>query len=79
VHSTCLELYRLRTNRHWLHQKLVAFARALSGKPATLRGQAVLAARRSRRDLTRTVPRASLERKQCPQSSRRGMERDDKL
>jgi hypothetical protein len=27
VHSTCFELYRMRTDRHWLHQKLVAFAR----------------------------------------------------
>lgn len=27
VHSTYFELYRMRTDRHWLHQKLVAFAR----------------------------------------------------
>src|SRR5208282_734795 len=26
VHSTYFELYRMRTDRHWLHQKLVAFA-----------------------------------------------------
>jgi hypothetical protein len=28
VHITCFELYRLRTDRHRLHQKLGAFARA---------------------------------------------------
>jgi site-specific recombinase XerD len=28
VHSTYFELYRMRTDRHWLHQKLVACARA---------------------------------------------------
>ena len=27
MHSTYFELYRMRTDRHWLHQKLVAFAR----------------------------------------------------
>jgi hypothetical protein len=27
VHSTYFELYRMKTDRHWLHQKLVAFAR----------------------------------------------------
>jgi transposase len=27
VHSTYFELYRMRTDRHWLHQKLVSFAR----------------------------------------------------
>jgi len=27
VHSRYFELYRMRTDRHWLHQKLVAFAR----------------------------------------------------
>jgi len=27
VHSTYFELYRMRTDRHWLHQKLVAFTR----------------------------------------------------
>jgi transposase len=27
VHSTYFELYRMRADRHWLHQKLVAFAR----------------------------------------------------
>src|SRR5262245_34256057 len=32
VHSTYFELYRMRTDRHWLHQKLVAFARAKSLK-----------------------------------------------
>ena len=26
VHSTYYELYRMRTDRHFLHQKLVAFA-----------------------------------------------------
>jgi transposase-like protein len=32
VHSTYFELYRMRIDRHWLHQKLVAFARANSLK-----------------------------------------------
>ena len=27
VHSTYFELYRMRTDRHWLHQKLVSFTR----------------------------------------------------
>ena len=27
MHSTYFELYRMRTDRHGLHQKLVAFAR----------------------------------------------------
>ena len=26
MHSTYFELYRVKTDRHWLHQKLVAFA-----------------------------------------------------
>lgn len=34
VHSTYFELYRMRTDRHWLHQKLVAFARAKGLKAA---------------------------------------------
>ena len=34
VHSTYFELYRMRTDRHWLHQKLVAFARANGLKAA---------------------------------------------
>ena len=34
VHSTYFELYRMRTDRHWLHQKLVAFARANGRKAA---------------------------------------------
>jgi transposase-like protein len=34
VHSTCLEPYRKRADRHWLHQKLVAFARANGLKAA---------------------------------------------
>src|SRR5512146_384266 len=34
VHSTYFELYRMRTDRHWLHQKLVAFARAQGLKAA---------------------------------------------
>jgi len=36
VHSTYFELYRMRTDRHWLHQKLVTFARA-HGLKATAR------------------------------------------
>ncbi|MCX8156529.1 MAG: helix-turn-helix domain-containing protein [Verrucomicrobiae bacterium] len=35
MHSTYFELYRMRTDRHWLHQKLVAFARAHGLKAAT--------------------------------------------
>ena len=35
VHSTYFELYRMRTDRHWLHQKLVAFARSHGLKAAT--------------------------------------------
>ena len=35
VHSTYFELYRMRTDRHWLHQKLVAFARVHGLKAAT--------------------------------------------
>src|ERR1044072_4809643 len=27
VHSSYFELYRMRTDRHWLHQKIVAYAR----------------------------------------------------
>ena len=34
MHSTYFELYRMRTDRHWLHQKLVAFARANGLKAA---------------------------------------------
>lgn len=34
VHSTYFELYRMRTDRHWLHQKLVSFARANGLKAA---------------------------------------------
>ena len=34
VHSTYFELYRMRTDRHWLHQKLVAFARTQGLKAA---------------------------------------------
>jgi transposase-like protein len=34
VHSTYFELYRMRTDRHWLHQKLVAFARSQGLKAA---------------------------------------------
>ena len=34
VHSTYFELYRMRTDRHWLHQKLVCFARAKGLKAA---------------------------------------------
>jgi len=34
VHSTYFELYRMRTDRHWLHQKLVAFARGNGLKAA---------------------------------------------
>ena len=34
VHSTYFELYRMRTDRHWMHQKLVAFARARGLKAA---------------------------------------------
>ncbi len=36
VHSTYFELYRMRTDRHWLHQKLVAFAR-INGLKAAAR------------------------------------------
>jgi transposase len=36
VHSTYFELYRMRTDRHWLHQKIVAFART-HGLKATAR------------------------------------------
>jgi hypothetical protein len=25
MHCTCFELYRMRTDRHWLHQQLVGF------------------------------------------------------
>lgn len=32
MHSTYFELYRMRTDRHWLHQKIVAFARKHSFK-----------------------------------------------
>jgi hypothetical protein len=35
VHSTYFELYRMRTDRHWLHQKLAAFARARGLRHAT--------------------------------------------
>ncbi len=34
MHSTYFELYRMRTDRHWLHQKLVSFARAHGLKAA---------------------------------------------
>ncbi len=34
MHSTYFELYRMRTDRHWLHQKLVAFARSNGLKAA---------------------------------------------
>jgi transposase-like protein len=34
VHGTYFEFYRMRTDRHWLHQKLVAFARANGLKAA---------------------------------------------
>src|SRR5262245_13570409 len=34
VHSTYFELYRMRTDRHWLHQKLVSFARTHGLKAA---------------------------------------------
>ena len=34
VHGTYFELCRIRTDRHWLHQKLVANARARSIKAA---------------------------------------------
>src|SRR5262245_49708201 len=34
VHSSYFELYRMRIDRHWLHQKLVAFARAKGLKAA---------------------------------------------
>ena len=34
MHSTYFELYRMKTDRHWLHQKLVAFARANGLKAA---------------------------------------------
>jgi transposase-like protein len=34
VHSTYFELYRMRTDRHWLHQKLVTFARTHGLKAA---------------------------------------------
>lgn len=34
MHSTYFELYRMKTDRHWLHQKLVAFARAHGLKAA---------------------------------------------
>jgi len=35
VHSTYFELYRMRTDRHWLHQKLLAFTRTHGIKAAT--------------------------------------------
>jgi len=34
MHSTYFELYRMRTDRHWLHQKLVTSARARGVKAA---------------------------------------------
>ncbi len=34
VHSRYFELYRMRTDRHWLHQKLVSFARTNGVKAA---------------------------------------------
>lgn len=34
MHRTCFELYRRRTDRHWLHQKLVRSARANDLKAA---------------------------------------------
>ncbi|HZT22246.1 MAG TPA: hypothetical protein VFB55_05005, partial [Verrucomicrobiae bacterium] len=34
MHSTYFDLYRMRTDRHWLHQKLVAFARSSGLKAA---------------------------------------------
>ena len=34
VHSSYFELYRMRTDRHWLHQKIVAFARSQGIKAA---------------------------------------------
>src|SRR5512147_2781552 len=34
VNSTYFELYRMRTDRHWLHQKLIAFARTHGLKAA---------------------------------------------
>jgi transposase-like protein len=34
VHCTYFDLYRMKTDRHWLHQKLVAFARANGLKAA---------------------------------------------
>lgn len=34
VHCRYFELYRMRTDRHWLHQKIVAFAREHGIKPA---------------------------------------------
>ncbi len=35
VHSTYYELYRVKTDRHWLHQKLVAYARQHGLKAAS--------------------------------------------
>src|SRR3954466_15468574 len=34
VHSSYFELYRMRTDRHWLHQKIVAYARTHGLKAA---------------------------------------------
>lgn len=34
MHSTYFDLYRMRTDRHWLHQKLVTFARSNGIKAA---------------------------------------------
>ena len=33
-HSSYFELYRMRTDRHWLHQKIVAYARVHGIKAA---------------------------------------------
>jgi len=79
VHSTYFELYRMRTDRHFLHQKLVAFA-AQHGVKAAAR-QFLCARNTVRKWLRRHVPgqpSALAERsrrpKHCPHQTPSGLE-----
>jgi hypothetical protein len=79
VHSTYFELYRMRTDRHWLHQKLVAFA-AQHGLKAAARefGCSRNTARKWWRRHVPGKPSALAERsrrpKHCPHQTPSGVE-----
>jgi len=79
VHSTYFELYRMRTDRHWLHQKLVAFAanhglKAAAREFACSRNTVRKWLRRHRPGKPSALAELSRRPKHCPHQTASGLE-----